>query len=198
MINILIYILVLLAPLQLLATSQVEMGAVQASLLGASSKNGFGWHLAYGYGKKISDQQSLYIDLNIQEIYGLSQIGIANLGFPQLERNRLATGLSFKSYRQIWGSLNLLLGLRAAYLFDHAEIKSNLYRLDKDTNAFELGFFIGLQYRITPHLGVQAYWSPSYLINREEIQLSEKDIGIEEENRHNGMTRFILSMLLYF
>ncbi len=180
------------------ATSQIEVGGVQGSLIGADAQNGFGWHLAYGYGKKTSEQQSLYVDLSLQEIYGLSQKGVAKLGFPNLERNRLSTGLTFKSYRQIFGSLNLLLGIRAAYLFEHAQIRSDSYALDKDTNAFELGFLIGLQFRINRYLGIQVYWSPAYVLDREEIQLSEKDIGIEEENRHNGISRFIASMLMYF
>ena len=107
------------------ATSQIEVGGVQGSLIGADAQNGFGWHLAYGYGKKTSEQQSLYVDLSLQEIYGLSQKGVAKLGFPNLERNRLSTGLTFKSYRQIFGSLNLLLGIRAAYLFEHAQIRSD-------------------------------------------------------------------------
>jgi hypothetical protein len=62
----------------------------------------------------------------------------------------------------------------------------------------EGNFNLGLLYRLSDRFGIQSYWSPSYLIDREGLQLAEKDVGIEENKRHNGISRFMLSGLIYF
>ncbi len=189
----------LLAPYPLQATQQLELGGQYDQLLGADGHAGFGWILGYGLGGKLSPIQRLYGLVQVQQLMGLTQEGDLRLGKPSLERNRWSLGVEMRSYRLLWQKLHLLLGIKFAYLLDFSELKFQaLPMIQRDTQGIEIGFNLGLLYRLSDMIGIQAYWSPSYLIDREGLQLAEKDIGIDEEKRHNGLNRYFLSAVLYF